>query len=205
MSDKMPLTFGDVHKQVVDLLDTNGRTTTLEIKLALRNIGFNATQSEVAQSMYTLWPLYDWHWTFNGTYRTYFPNLQEAINDFATTETPVHQTSWLGWLVSPFDSQIVPPQSTSQPVSQPVTPPIDKGELVDGTPEETQNPAEGDWMAFSYSNSEPPAFITGVTLVTGNGNTREQARMAVRNVVRNYYSQLAQVPYSDVGANIVKV
>jgi len=204
MSRKTELTFGDIQQQVEKLLEHNGTTTTLDIKKALRAKGFWATQGEIARSMYTLWPLYQWHWTFNGTFRTYFPNLEAAIEDYIENGEGIHQTSWLGWLVSPFDNQDDDEDDVSDTVSPYTQPILDKASLVQGSPEITTAPSPGDWVAFSYSQAEPPTYVTGVTLVTSNGASREKARMTVRNVVRNFYAELEHVPYADVGANIIK-
>jgi hypothetical protein len=91
--DAQPLTIYDVESHAQDLLDRNGQTTTLEIKKALRNDGFFATQGQVANGMYIMWQPNDWHWVFNGTYRTYFPSFSDALAAFEADEDAYTQTS----------------------------------------------------------------------------------------------------------------
>jgi hypothetical protein len=185
-----PLTLYDVEEQAMILLQENGQVTTLEIKKALRDNGFFATQAQVANGMYIMWQPNDWHWVFNGTYRTYYPSLSEAQEVFEKDEDAYTQTSWLGWLVDP------------DPVPSAMTDALqdddeeDDEPYVSGTPEETDDPQPGDWLTFSYSGRVGPVFVTGIN----KGPRREDAR----NVARQYFSATFNVEYLDSGANIVK-
>jgi hypothetical protein len=56
------------------LLDTNGQTTTLEVKEALRQDGYLANQADVSAAMDGLQYSEGWYHIFTGTYRTYYRN-----------------------------------------------------------------------------------------------------------------------------------
>lgn len=66
------LTSSDVLSVATELISKNGSTTTLEVKLELRNRGFYATQKEVSSTMDGLDLLGKLSFTNNGVWRTYF-------------------------------------------------------------------------------------------------------------------------------------
>lgn len=67
------LTRGAVASAMSLLMEANGSTTTLEVKMQLRELGFKASQSEVSEIMADIQREnnHDITFTANGTYRTY--------------------------------------------------------------------------------------------------------------------------------------
>lgn len=62
------------------LILTNGQTTTLEVKLHLRDLGYTLTQKEVSDMMSEIQKHSDnLSYTENGTYRTY--TISETLNE----------------------------------------------------------------------------------------------------------------------------
>lgn len=175
-------TLNDVARKASEILAQNGKATTLEIKMALRNDGYFARQEAVAYAMYTLWGVYEWHWTFNGTYRTYYPSFYDALNAFGDDSVGIEQTSWLGWLSSGPAGQ--PAASNSAPTAS------------NSTPVETNSPSDGDWYAFHYAGTKPPMFISGID----EGDWTKS-----RNVARHYYAVETGLSYPDIGANVVRL
>ena len=181
------LTIFDVEQQAQDLIEENGQTTTLDIKKALREQDFWATQDQVATGMYLVWEVHDWHWVFNGTFRTYFPNLLDAMEAYNENPDGYAQTSWLGWLAVPEpddqDDDVADDDDDDEPWDK-------------GNPTFTDDPQPGDWMTFSYSGKVSPAFVTGFN----EGPRREDSR----NLARQMFSVTFQVDYLDTGADRVK-
>lgn len=68
----------------LELMKENKTTSTLEIKRILRDMGFWAIQSEVSEQMKEIAAQEEWHFTCNGTYRTYFLNeeMQYLFQNF---------------------------------------------------------------------------------------------------------------------------
>ena len=66
----------DIVRQLAEsLMLLNGKTTPLEVKLALREHGYFALQSEVSDYLSTVAAEMEWYYEFNGTYRRYFLEL----------------------------------------------------------------------------------------------------------------------------------
>jgi len=63
----------------IDLMKDNGKTTTLEVKEALRAEGYFAKQAEVSALMYEIAQEEGWEVNENGNYREY--SLDEYIGD----------------------------------------------------------------------------------------------------------------------------
>jgi hypothetical protein len=193
------LTVNIVETIASDLLHQNGSTTTLDIKNVAREDGYWATQDVVAQSMYAVWQLHDWHWTFNGTYRTYYPDFESAEAAYNADKDNVHQTSWLGWLSAdyymqyhqkqhgPLDAIIIDvPDDVVDPVGLPQQDPPVITELSKAW--------AGDWLVFDYKQQTKTSFLSC------NLDNYEQARTAVRT----HYSRLVGIPRERVGASRVK-
>lgn len=186
-----PLTVNAVERIATDLLALNGSTTTLEIKDNARAQGYHAVQAAVAQSMYLIWEVRGWHWTFNGIYRTYYPTFEDAEAAYnAAPDGEIHQTSWLGWLSATYYQQYY------QPSLDPASAPVDPVGLPRKDPVITQiNKAwAGDWMLYDYQEKTPSAFLRC------DVDDYEEARAAVRT----YYSRLEGIPRERVGAARVK-
>ena len=63
----------EIVRQIAEsLMLLNGKTTTLEVKLALREEGYYALQSEVSAYLSAVAAEMEWYFQFNGTYRRYF-------------------------------------------------------------------------------------------------------------------------------------
>lgn len=56
----------------VELMEQNGTTSTLNVKKVLRAMGFWAIQTDISARMKEICEQEEWHFTCNGTYRTYF-------------------------------------------------------------------------------------------------------------------------------------
>ncbi|MEM8601463.1 MAG: hypothetical protein AAGF99_16220 [Bacteroidota bacterium] len=65
------LTPAAVRETALMLMRTTGTTTTLDVKQALREQGFWATQTDVSTAMDILAGDLGWLWITNGFYRTY--------------------------------------------------------------------------------------------------------------------------------------
>ncbi|MEL7170711.1 MAG: hypothetical protein AAGN64_15300 [Bacteroidota bacterium] len=65
------LTPAAVRETALTLIRTTGTTTTLDVKRALRDQGFWATQATVSTAMDALAADLGWLWLSNGFYRTY--------------------------------------------------------------------------------------------------------------------------------------
>ncbi|WP_051203326.1 hypothetical protein [Hugenholtzia roseola] len=61
-----------VKETAENLMKAHGKTTTLEVKLALRAAHFIAFQSEVSAHMDALAAENGWSFHFNGIFRTYY-------------------------------------------------------------------------------------------------------------------------------------
>ena len=68
------ITADDIIATANSLLNENGHTTTLEVKNQLRQNGMKVKQKEVSIIMQTNAQKYSWCHTFNGNFRTYYPN-----------------------------------------------------------------------------------------------------------------------------------
>jgi hypothetical protein len=66
-----PLTKQAVRDAAEQLITQNGQTTTLEVKTALRNLGYFARQSEVSVLMDELCQELSWEFMQNGAFRIY--------------------------------------------------------------------------------------------------------------------------------------
>lgn len=207
----------DVENAARVLLKRNGKTTTLEIKHYMWKQDFEVYQEEVAQSMYAVWAVNGWHWTFNGTYRTYYPTFedaQEAYDEDVANLKPVEQTSWLGWLspqVLQAHGQAPAPQAppapsvsaqmvSSKAPAPPARPPIDK-RLAKLSITTKIFADEGDWMAYLIGrdkdgNVPPPIYVTG-TDPSWDYDT-------ARDTVRTYAKQYFNADYFDIRANKIK-
>jgi hypothetical protein len=184
------LTVNDVESVAEFLLSENGQVTTLEIKNELREDGFYAVQEAVAKSMYFLWRPRQWHFTFNGTYRTYFPDFESAEEAYiAAKPGEVHQTSWHGWLDASYymayygidDPADEPVDPVTLPYKAPVVAVIDKAWA-------------GDWTVYDYRQIKPAVFMSC------DADDYEEARVAVRT----HYSRNWDVAREHVGASRVK-
>ena len=194
------LTVNIVETIASDLLHQNGSTTTLDIKNEARAQDYWAVQEAIAQSMYTVWELHGWHWTFNGTYRTYYLDYESAEAAYnASQPGDVHQTSWLGWLDAEYymiyrlnkygavDGDI---DDSAPDVVDPVGLPQKDAPVIT----QLSKAWAGDWMLYDDKDREPSIFLSC------NLDDYEQARTAVRT----YYSRLQGVPRERVGASQVQ-
>jgi Iap family predicted aminopeptidase len=73
-SQGVKITADDIIATANSLLNENGHTTTLEVKNQLRQNGMKVRQKEVSIIMQTNVQKYGWYHTFNGNFRTYYPN-----------------------------------------------------------------------------------------------------------------------------------
>ncbi len=73
-SQGVKITADDIIATANSLLSENGHTTTLEVKNQLRQNGMKVKQKEVSIIMQTNVQKYGWCHTFNGNFRTYYPN-----------------------------------------------------------------------------------------------------------------------------------
>ena len=80
------LNINSVQEVAEDLMNSNGSTTTLEVKKKLRASGFFALQAEVSAAMDFL--AYENEWTFssNGQYRTYHFGEDTALAFYCSME-----------------------------------------------------------------------------------------------------------------------
>jgi len=206
MSDQLqPLTVNDVERVASAQLASREYTTTLDIKNELRKQGIFALQEDVAHSMYLLWESHGWHWTFNGTYRKYYPSLTEAENAYQSNPGNVDQTSWLGWLSVQamqdyLGKQLANLSQTALGGGQQASAALD-GIAAMATqqhsriaPRLTANPKTGDWLVFDYKTGAPSIFVGGEL-----PDDYEKARTAVRT----FYSREYNVPREQVGAHKV--
>lgn len=67
-----------VLKSATHLMAIYGFTTTLEVKLYLRAIGYIAFQRDMSRWMEELALLNGWGFESNGTFRTYYPTQRES-------------------------------------------------------------------------------------------------------------------------------
>jgi hypothetical protein len=207
-------TVFEVENKARDLLDVNGKTTTLEIKHALRDDGFRVTQEEVAHSMYVVWAVNDWHWTFNGTYRTYYPCYRNAVLAFDRDKNNIEQTSWLGWLSQRPTTSPAPPaptptaqasaqmtatRTTAQP--DPVVTRAPLNDRLSGLEITTKALAKRrDWIAYIIGRDNngqvPPAiYVTGVD----ENLSYNVARDTVRTFAKDYFA----TDYFKIRANYI--
>ena len=72
-----------VRQMAESLMLLNGFTTTLDVKMALREQGYKALQAEVSSFMDELAAELEWYFQFNGTYRVYMldPEMEELWED----------------------------------------------------------------------------------------------------------------------------
>ncbi len=68
------ITDDDIIATANSIMNQKGCTTTLEIKNQLRQNGMKVKQKEVSIIMQTNVQKYGWCHTFNGNFRTYYPN-----------------------------------------------------------------------------------------------------------------------------------
>jgi len=198
------LTLNVIETVASDLLAQNGALTTLDLKNALREDGYRATQYDVAHSMYALWQVRDWHWTFNGTYRTYYEDFASALAAYNADPNSIGQTSWFGWksdqAMLDYAAKVAKATGSPQVAASQAPPQLARPELV---LVKTDAPQKGDWVAFPYNDSSPSAFITGVTAGDFDTGDAKTNWTKARNMVRNFYADLCSVPYAEVGASVV--
>lgn len=177
------LQITDVERVATELLAKNGKTTNLEIKNQLRAEGFWAIQSAVAVSMYVITELNGWHWVFNGTYRTYYKDLNSAEAAYlASTPGTIFETSWLGWLVPQVPAGTIDPDSK-----------VDVTQLI--SPVEVNRPEKGDWLVFAYDGSTTSIYVRA------DLGSYEPTRTAVRT----FYSREKGIARELVAAHKVSV
>jgi hypothetical protein len=182
------LTAQDVWIAFQQLLAENGTTTTLDIKLDLRDDGFHATQHDVAQFMYWHCQVGDLFWTFNGTFRTYYSSLQDALDAYSADDGEIQQTSWLGWLSTQAAQGYI--DQTNQNLF-----PSNKVQPTSFNIVVTNTPDKGDWSVFDYKGDEASIFVTGTL-----PDDYEEARTAVRT----FFSREKGIERERVGATILK-
>ncbi|MFK7933867.1 MAG: hypothetical protein AB8G22_10175 [Saprospiraceae bacterium] len=56
----------------IELMEQNNTTSTLEVKKVLRAMGFWAIQTDISARMDEICEQEEWHFTCNGSFRTYF-------------------------------------------------------------------------------------------------------------------------------------
>lgn len=71
MKNKKTLTKDAVRDVARELLEANDKTTTLEIKEELRDLGYEAVQADVSAFMDEIHPEEGWSFSTNGVYREY--------------------------------------------------------------------------------------------------------------------------------------
>lgn len=71
-----------------DLITKNGKTTTLEVKKALRADGYFATQDEVSVTMSNLYAVHDLEFINNGRYREYYLSSNPPASAPSTSSYP---------------------------------------------------------------------------------------------------------------------
>ncbi|WP_020532292.1 hypothetical protein [Flexithrix dorotheae] len=74
------LTLDIIRITAEDLMLENGETTTLEVKLYLRGLGYIAFQSEISAIMAELCEQNGWSFEYNGLFRIYkLPSIMDNI------------------------------------------------------------------------------------------------------------------------------
>ncbi|MBL7977092.1 MAG: hypothetical protein JNN12_02040 [Bacteroidetes Order II. Incertae sedis bacterium] len=84
-----------VRKAAYQLMQDNGITTTLEVKLALRERGFWAVQTEVSAIIEKVAAQEGWFWQCNGRFRQYAQYPEMMPNVYAPM---VHGTETIRFL-----------------------------------------------------------------------------------------------------------
>ena len=120
------LTDSAVIDAALDLIKKNGKTTTLDIKRALRTDGYFATQGNISVIMNTLYSSNNLEFVNNGTYREYFEASQSNLGGMNVPS--------LGGNVSSFGGMNISSPKLSK---QPSVPAV-----------ETTSPVKGDWKVF---------------------------------------------------------
>lgn len=132
------LTPNDVETVMNELIDKNGKTTSMEAKEELRNRGFWATQAIVGVAMREIADRIGIPWDFNGIYRTYYKP---------------------GTYMSPTSASGLTPASTGAPAQVPAKPkrvPLDPNDR-----EPIDTPAVGDWTVYDTKGNGVPLSFRG--------------------------------------------
>ena len=72
MNTLKQLTYDDVKKTFLKLLEENGETTSLDVKNELRKKFFHAKQHYISEIIVQVTNSLSITWDYNGTYRTYY-------------------------------------------------------------------------------------------------------------------------------------
>jgi hypothetical protein len=89
----LQLSENDVNDVMIQLLDKNEKTTSMEVKEELRNRGYWATQAIIGPTMQKIADVNGIVFDFNGTYRTYYkPGTQMSPTPAPTAHAAPVQT-----------------------------------------------------------------------------------------------------------------
>lgn len=138
--------FVSAVKDVVDrIFITEDKTTTKDIKESMRADGYYAVQADVADSMYVLWYVSGWEFTFNGLYRTYYPSIDAALK-YVTLEKVVRG-----------DFEEISPRLVEALEDKYLN-----DTLASIEPQIVSNPQPGDYIVSGvHADNHPVVFITG--------------------------------------------
>ncbi len=131
-----------VEDMVEMMFITNDSVTTLDVKMALRAQGIYAVQTDVANAMYQIWQRNMWEYTFNGTYRTYYPSVRVALLTVTLEELLTSVTEISPRLADAITVKYVYPSRN-----------VYNLEVV-------SNPQVGDYLVYA-SQSDPVVFVRG--------------------------------------------
>jgi len=120
----------DVEASFDELLNKNGKVTSLEVKEDLRQKGFWATQAIVGVALREIADTKGIDWDFNGTFRTYYQP--------GTQMSPTSATVLAG--LTPAAPVVVTPKPQRQPADPQDREPID-------------TPATGDWKCTDQGSN----------------------------------------------------
>lgn len=168
------LTIDDVKTVLVKLLDENETTTNLDIKNALREDGFFATQEAVSQFTNELYANDDpegLDYSANGQYRTYF--IGDSSDDEDLFATDDDEDDWLN-VSDDEDDQSAPALIT--------VPQDDEDDQIQ------QDPEFGNWEVWDKDNELLSNYFYGVT----------------RNQARYSFAKENNIEYTDTRSKKVK-
>lgn len=157
------LTKSDVYDTAMDLIEDNGTTSTLEVKMELRNRGFFAKQADVSEFMLEIADEEKWSFTYNGVHRVY-------TIDTATATVTSNQS---------LSNQLKNANAVSQPVTQIAGFQLPSYTKRNGTVIQTITAASikvGDYKVFSLTSNK-------VLYFSGNaGYSRSDIRFAYAKI-----------------------